>query len=138
MEQRDYLMRQIEQMGRVLGKILADLIGLKQQGQVSEGMGIVEQTLKSELDIDIYELIKIPVDDFVETLKKDKNFADENLDSFADLLFHIAGIFNQKGGNQKAKDLFQRSLVIYEYLHETQNTYSFERFNKIQDFKKIL
>ena len=45
MQQEDWLIRQINQLGRVLGKILSDLLGLKTQGRVSEGIEAAEQTL---------------------------------------------------------------------------------------------
>lgn len=56
MEQRDYLQKQIDQLGRVLGKLLADLIGLKNQGEISEGIEIISQKLKDELDLDLESL----------------------------------------------------------------------------------
>jgi hypothetical protein len=37
-------------LGRVLGKILADLIGLKEQGQPGEGIEAAKQTLISGSD----------------------------------------------------------------------------------------
>ena len=56
MEQRDFLQKQIDQLGRVLGKLLADLIGLQNQGEVSEGIEITSQKLKDELDLDLESL----------------------------------------------------------------------------------
>jgi hypothetical protein len=63
--QEDYLKRQIDQLGQVLGKILADLIGLKTQGHIGEGIEEVNQKLKSELNLNINELTLIPVENFI-------------------------------------------------------------------------
>ena len=48
MQQEDFLKRQIDQLGQVLGKILADLIGLKAVGQIGEGIEASSQALKKE------------------------------------------------------------------------------------------
>ncbi len=77
MEQQDYLKRQIDQIGRILGKILADFIGFKIKGQINEGIEKTNQALKSEIDVDIFDLIKIPTNDFINRLKSKKNLTDE-------------------------------------------------------------
>jgi hypothetical protein len=64
LQQEDWLIRQINQLGRVLGKILADLLGLKTRGQLGEGIEAAEQTLKNELDLNIDVLIIIPTQEF--------------------------------------------------------------------------
>ena len=46
MEQQDYLKKQIDQLGKVLGKIFSDLFGLKSNGQINAGLEITNQTLK--------------------------------------------------------------------------------------------
>ena len=56
MEQRDLLKDQIEQLGKVLAKILPDFLGLKSEGQISQGIEITNHRLRSELDIEIEEL----------------------------------------------------------------------------------
>jgi len=43
MDQEDYLIRQISQLGRVLGKILAGLLGLKATGQINSGIETANQ-----------------------------------------------------------------------------------------------
>lgn len=40
MEQRDLIKDQIEQLGRVLGKILVDFLGLKSGGQIEHGIEV--------------------------------------------------------------------------------------------------
>lgn len=59
MEQRDYLKKQIDQLGQVLAKIFSDLLGLKNSGQINAGLEITSQALKNELDIDIQALLDI-------------------------------------------------------------------------------
>ena len=65
MQQEDFIKRQIDQLGRVLAKILSDLSGLKTQGSLSERIEVVDQTLKNSLDLGIEDLISIPPNKFI-------------------------------------------------------------------------
>jgi len=136
MQQEDWFMRQINLLGRVLGKILADLLGLKDQGLVGEGIEAVKQTFISELNLNIDELISIPLQWFIKTLREQKDFNDEDLEKLADIFFLIAEEFNQRGKeSEKKKKLFRRSLIIYEYLDKTGSTYSVDRHTRIEKIK---
>ena len=57
MVRRDYLQKQIDLLGRVLGKILSDLLGLKSVGEIMEGIDSSYLALKEELNLDLEELI---------------------------------------------------------------------------------
>lgn len=52
MEQRDYLQKQIDQLGKVLRAALEKMMGLNSNGRYAESMELVQQTLKSQLDIE--------------------------------------------------------------------------------------
>lgn len=139
MQQEDWFMKQINLLGRVLGKILANLLGLKAQGQVGEGIETADQSLKSELDLDIDELTSIPADYFIETLKEGRNFNDDNLEKLADIFFLITEELDRKGTEaDKMNKLYIRSLTIYEYLDETGSTYSVDRHHKIEKIKNAI
>jgi hypothetical protein len=136
MQQEDWLIRQINQLGRVLGKILADLLGLKTKGQVGEGIEAAEQALKGELDLDISHLAAMPTDRFIITLREGKQFTDENFEMLADIFLIVAEELDQNDrDNGKKKQLLEKALIIYEYLDKTGSTYSFERHNKIEKIK---
>jgi hypothetical protein len=85
----DYFKKQIDQLGKVLAQLIADMIGLKAQGQEIEMIAVVDKTLKNELGLDISGLIAIPQDQFVEELKSQTNINDSNLNSLAEILFNI-------------------------------------------------
>jgi hypothetical protein len=137
MQQEDWLMKQINLLGRVLGKILADLLGLKSQGQVGLGIEAAEQALKNELDLDIDDLILIPRDQFIITLQEGKNLSDDDLEKLADIFFLIAEELDQSGIDaDKKKKLYERSLTMHEYMDKKGSTYSFDRHLKIDKMKK--
>jgi hypothetical protein len=133
MQQEDWLIRQINQLGRALGKILADLLGLKALGRVSEGIETADKNLISELDLNMDALTAIPTELFIKTLQEGKQFSNDMLEMLADIFLIIAEEFEQSGKDEeKKKKLYERSLTIYEYLDKTSATYSFERHYKIE------
>jgi len=139
LQQEDYIKRQIDQLGRVLGKILADLMGLKARGQASLEIESVSQALKTELGLTIDDLTLIPTDSFLTTLLDTKKFSDNNFEQLAEIMFLIAEELNIKNTDVgKMKQLYERALIIFEILDKTSSTYSFDRHSKIEKIKKVL
>ena len=133
MEQRDYLKKQIDQLGQVLAKIFSDLIGLKNSGQIITGIEITDQTLKNELDFDLQDLLDIPTDKFIDTLTTQKGLTNENLDKLAEILLLVAD--NLEDDNKK---LFEKCLIIHEYLEKVDSIYSLDRYWKMKRIKNKL
>lgn len=133
MEQQDYLKKQTEQLGRVLGKVISELLGLKNQGQINDAVEITNQAIKGELDFDIQELTDIPSDKLIDILTRQKNVTNDNLEKLAEILLIIAD--NRPEDN---KNLYEKCLTIYEHLERAESTYSLGRQWKIQRIKNVL
>jgi hypothetical protein len=131
MEQEDYLKRQIDQLGRVLGKALSDLLGLVKKGQAGLGVETTVQTIKTELDLDIGELTDIKTENFIKTLQTEKKFTNAHLEKLAEILFLLA---DHKPATDQ-KNINEKCLAIYEYLENAESTYSFDRQRKIKQIK---
>ncbi|MDR3226880.1 MAG: hypothetical protein LBT56_04330 [Prevotellaceae bacterium] len=124
MEQQDYLMKQIEAFGQVLGELAAKLLGLKSPTKTIE---ICQKTFSEELDLDFNKLITIPTDDLIKFLKNEKRFSNANLRQIADI-FHI--LAEDLSKSQKAT-FNEKSIKIYEFIDKKEKTFSFikHRFN---------
>lgn len=139
MEQEDYIKRQIDQLGRVLGKILDGLMGLKARGRASQGIEAADQALKTEIAWNIDTLTLIPTESFLTTLLETKKFSDNSFEQLAEIMYLIAGELNVKNKDvSKMKQLFERALIIFEILDKTSSTYSFDRHSKIEKIRKVL
>lgn len=132
MEQEDYLKKQIDQLGRVLGKIMSDLLGLKNQGKVNDGVETTNQALKGELDFDLTDLIDTPPDQLIDKLTAQEKFSHENLEKLAEILLFMAD--NQ---TENRKRMYEMSLAILEYLEESEGLYSLDRKWKIERIKSM-
>ena len=134
MRQDDYFLRQIDILGRILGKILTELLKKKSSGEIMDSVEVTAQALKSELDIDLNSLLLVGNENLVEFLKTEKKFGDQHLEKMAELFF----ILGQDLKNEKALLFLQKSVTIYEYLNKTSSTYSLDRIHKIDKIKKMI
>jgi hypothetical protein len=139
MEQEDWLMRQIKQLARVLGKMLADMLGIKSMGQAGERLAIANEALRSELDLDVDKMLEIPTSEFIETIRRDARWNFDNLETLADIFVLIAEGPDRKGKLAEMQSkLYEKVLAIYEYLDVASSTYSLERGRKIEEISKIV
>jgi hypothetical protein len=138
MQQEDFIKIQIDRIGRVLGKILADLIDLKIQGKISEGVMLADQALKSELDLDINNLLLIPTEKFIKTLQENKKLSNEAFDKLAEIIFNLAESADRDIENETRRKLFERSLLIYKHLEKASSTYSMDRYFKMEKMKNAI
>ena len=139
MEQEDYLKRQIDQLGRVLGKILANLTGLTTPGQSVDSIEATDQALKSELGLNLNDLSAIPADKLIKILQDEKKLHADQYEILAEILLLIAE--NAEGSNivsHMKRDLLQRSLLLFEYADGSGTTYSFDRHLKIAHLKNLI
>ena len=130
----DHLERQIDQLGRVLGKILSDLTGLKGRGRAANGLELVNQTVKGELDVDMQQLLDLPSERFIDVLKTKMRFNDEHLEKLADILLLIA----DDSRLIEKKQLYEKCLAVYKYLERTESSFSFERQWKINRIRRSI
>ncbi len=135
MIQRDFIKRQLEELGRAVAKIISDILKLKELGKVDEGIVITQETLKNTFDLDIENLLSLPLNNFVETLIKEKKYSSVHLNYLGDVLFAAAELYEQKGEKKRSKELYQRVLVIFNYVDQTEKIFSLERNNKIEKIK---
>ena len=139
MDQEDYITRQIDQLGRTLGKILAGLMGLKAGGRAGPGIESVSQELKTELGLNLQDLTLIPTNLFLTKLLDTKKFSDNNFEQLAEIMFLMAEELNARNSDlSKMKQLYERALVIFEIRDQTSTTYSYDRHSKIEKIKKVL
>lgn len=131
MEQRDLIKDQIEQLGRVLGKIIADFLGLKTQGNIGHAMEVSSRQLKDELDLDVEQFLNVSEKELKDFLNK-RHFTAEHIELLADYLFEIGR------SNQDSLRYLKRSITLLDIADEHSQTISFVRQEKKSTIKSLL
>ena len=132
MEQRDYLKKQIDALGQVLGKIMARALGLKAEEKQEQASQFIWNALKEEADIDFEEFLQLPEETFLEDLRTSGKLSLGQQDILADLLFEA--LEGMPPGRVKEK-LKRRLLLLYQHLSQNSTTFSLERHYRIEQLQ---
>lgn len=139
MGQEDYLKKQFDRLGRVLAKILADLLGLKYTLDIDQEIKIITEFKESELGFNLREIMDLPNKGFIQQLTGEQNFNNESLEILADIfLVILEKASNQEENRIKKKMLAEKCILIWEYLEKTEAAYSMDRNLKIERIQTYL
>ena len=136
MEQRDLLKDQIEQIGKVLAKILSDFLGLKSSGNVTQGIEISNESLQSELNIDIEKITALNKTE-LEVYVRNRKLTESHLGLLSEYLKEV-GIAKTKIDKSDAHLCLQKAIELLDIADETSKTMSFDRINSKSEIKNML
>lgn len=136
MEQRDLLKDQIEQLGKVLAKILSDFLGFKSSGNVSQGIEISNQNLQSELDIDVEKLKALNKSE-LEKYFRERKLTEGHLELLSEYLKEV-GIAKTRMDKNEATLCLQKAQEFLDIADEISKTMSFDRINKKREIENLL
>jgi len=136
MEQRDYLLREIEKIGAIMSAIRQKIFGgkgnlaitLEQQVKETKGM------LLNKMSFDLEKFLDLNVEETNEYIKTLKGFSVENIEILAEIISEI-GFDNKCDNSQK---YLEKALQLYELCGFKSKTFSFEREANINAIKNSL
>jgi len=134
MPQEDYLKREIDKLGKLLAKALADLLNLKSKGKFSEGTENIEKVFETELNLSIKSLVLIPETEFLSFLSQIKNLNNKQLELIADILTEIA----DHSKEETSSGIYKRALLIYRHVTENEIDYSIHRHYRIESLTELI
>lgn len=132
MEQKDYLLKRLD----ALTKLIALLLGLKEKGDIKEGIEKINESFEALTGFNITEIEAIIPENFIQYLNDNKK-ANEQLECLAELLYW-KGKFTPLQNEGNALDYFQKSILLFQHLQNTDKLYSLEREGKISELTKLL
>jgi hypothetical protein len=132
MYQKDYILRMIE----MFGEMLAGIFGLIRKRRYEQASQAIKNTYVELLRKNASDILKVDANKLPETLQRDFNFNQQQLEIVAGLLYAEAELNYRQKNFQDSKSNFQKSLTIFKYLDAEQKTYSMERLNRISDIEK--
>lgn len=135
MERRDYLMDQIEQMGKVLGMVLSRILGLKTEGNSEEVIEYAVKSLREKVDMNIKAIALCPNDQFKEKYLTKKLLNNEGMENLANILFELGKEINNIAERKK---FLTKSLYIYQHLVDHSQTFSLIWYDQINSIKNEL
>ncbi len=135
MQQRDIIKDQIEQLGRVLGKLIANFFSLKTEGNVIEAIQVTNAELQSGLDIDIDELVRLEPKELQEYIES-KHLVDLHLDQLSSYLFEIG--IHEKSIDGDSHKWFMGAKRLLDIVSEKSDTITFARIDLLKNIEHEL
>jgi len=135
MFRKDFLEKQLEQMGLVISKLIGEFLDPKKDISRELRMEKVKETLKSEFELELKELNTIDKEGLIGHLTTNKQLKTGQLNLLADLLFATIPFTENSEIPDPAKALIPKILTIYEYVNSTEKTFSAVREQKITILK---
>ena len=136
MEKRDLLKDEVEQLAKVLAKILSDFFGLKVKNNIAQGIEISNERLQSELDIDIEKLLTFNKSE-LEVYIKNRKLTEGHLETLSEYLKEV-GIAKTETNKSEAQSYLAKAVELLEIADEVSKTMSIDRINKSSEIKKLL
>ena len=137
MYRRDYFKKQVDQLGEMLAKLLADILRVK-SGNPGDQTEVMSTSRFRELTgIDLNDIPESDDPDAIKQLLEKHQLSPEHLHVTADIFVEMADI--QVSTNPDAAlRLYKKSLVLYQYLSKNQSTYSLEMHWKMERIRALL
>jgi hypothetical protein len=136
MASRDYLIRQIEEMGLFLAILLRRVLKMKEENQQAAIESVVKEALFQELKLDIDQVVVLENADFLAVAKQHFTSEDQ-LEKLADILKVLGQDVGASLSLIKINYLL-KSLFLFTHLQETSSVFSYERRTKIMELQELL
>lgn len=136
MEQKDYLLREIEKIGRIISYIRQLLTGRNESTSLTMESTInqASEMLLKESDFDFNKFLILNIEESNEYISNFKGFSIENIELLADCIYEIWLTYHPIDSNK----YLQKALQLYELCNLKSKTYSIKRENQIIAIKNTL
>ena len=134
MEQRDYILREIEKISVMLLAMLGKFKRIKSKKQFEQERALVNQHMEESGGLTIDKLLSFTDEEIISYSDKNKGFDPGNIELLADLL----NVFAENLPDSESRNLNKKAVLILEYIDRETKTFSMERSLKIKELKHKL
>ena len=129
MIQRDYILRQIQQLIQVLARVME----LRVEGSLEEAHSHIEEALSSIWDLHRDDLVRLSPDEIRELCIVEGQFHTQFAVALADLLNEDGAIFEDQGKFFHAKESYVQARAFNEMVLALGNEIPFDIYDRITD-----
>lgn len=134
MYQKDYILRMIE----MIADLIAGILGLIKKGDLDKASATLENSYQDFLKEDASYFRKIPLSKLTDKLLQEHNYTHGHLEILAELFYAEGELAKAKLNKMKAKEFYQKSLKLYEFVIANSNAFSFEKQGKVSKIRGII
>lgn len=133
LEQKDYILREIEKISALLLGLIGRLISVKEKAFEDENEWVsIKKDFADQMLFDLDEIISTPVSGLEKLLTVEHGFDPANIELLADLIAKTATTFKFE-----PEIRIKRAIELYELANRKSSTWSMERAEKIDHLKSL-
>jgi hypothetical protein len=133
LEQKDYILREIEKISALLLGLIGRLISVKEKAFEDENEWVsIKKDFADQMLFDLDEIISTPVSGLEKLLTVEHGFDPANIELLADLIAKTATTFKFE-----PEIRIKRAIELYELANRKSSTWSMERAEKIDLLKSL-
>ena len=121
--EKDYILRMIEMMG----EFIAAIFGLIKKGDYKQASESLDRAYHNFLKEDASFFQKISKDEISEKLVSEHNYTNNHLEILAELFYAEAELKYKAGKKSESIELYEKSLILLEFVDSESRTYSLNR-----------
>ena len=134
MFQKDYILRMIE----MIGDLIAAILGLIKKGDLEQAEKMIERGYYELLRRDASFFQLIPKEHLTDKLLGDHHYTNGHLTILAELFFAEAIVSKASDKRDNSRVCFEKSLLLLEFLEQSDKTYSDKRIERMNLIKEQL
>jgi hypothetical protein len=134
MFQKDYILRMIE----MIGDLIAAILGLIKKGDLEQAEKMIERGYYELLRRDASFFQLIPKEHLTDKLLGDHHYTNGHLTILAELFFAEAIVSKASDKRDNSLVCFEKSLLLLEFLEQSDKTYSDKRIERMNLIKEQL
>lgn len=128
MYQKDYILRMIEMIGRMIAGILGKIKNKDYDAADEQLTNLYYDVLKEDASF----FRKIPMDQLTEKLLREHNYTNGHLEILAELFNVESELEFARGQIKESLEYSKKALLLFEFIDREMKTYSIERINKME------
>ena len=134
MFQRDYILRQIQELIQVIARIM----GLRIEGNYEEARSHIAQALKSIWNIHSDEILGLQENELLALCQVNGVFHTDFALALADLLSEDGHIHREQQSSEMALQSFKQAFVIYELILSHSNATPYDIYDRISRLEELM
>lgn len=120
-----------------LSTAIESIYGLKVDGEADKSLQIASETFTEMLGFDLQKTLNLKLEEFMDEVLKN-NYSLSFLELFCQFMTNTADIYKDLKVNDKAINLYNKSVLLLKYITQNDKTYSLEREERIGDLEEKL
>lgn len=120
-----------------LSTAIESIYGLKVDGEADKSLQIASETFTEMLGFDLQKTLNLKLEEFMDEVLKN-NYSLSFLELFCQFMTDTADIYHDLEENDKAKNLYLKSVTLLKHITQNDKTYSLERETRIGELEEKL